>query len=388
MNNLQACYAIKVVTCEQQKIEDSKIRKQSQNDPLLGYSDNLDQYWKYQFKGLKLPKELEELTTPMTVGQSSLLKKIITTEGLLGSTHETSSYVCSAGGLYCENLQYKKLSPYPWPDFQGFDQAAFTQQMITAQDRMEWFSETALLSSVGGVDAFTVPVSKFSTAGVHVKRKFLPRSVAKLLGDVTEKNLPSILKKLNIQETSILGRAMVETSRLCEKLLVTNTSSKESPGQSKACTKCFEDTIDFIRATVNRERTGSPIGIKVWRSFPYPATKEELKSGTILKVVHVELKSNPKKKIVINCHSPLFPYRIGLCHFMNNVNSYLVILRSTAEPSKSYTTMAFCHTNTKNWDAQHVAFRILGGQPGKISICHWADPDDLQIVVDVFKNRS
>lgn len=63
---------------------------------------------------------------------------------------------------------------------------------------MEWFSEIVFLSSVGGVDVFTVLVFKFSTVGVYVKRKFLFRFVVKLFGDVTEKNLLFILKKFNI----------------------------------------------------------------------------------------------------------------------------------------------------------------------------------------------
>ncbi|KAF5812351.1 putative BURP domain-containing protein [Helianthus annuus] len=39
--------------------------------------------------------------------------------------------------------------------------------------------------------------------------------------------------------------------------------------------------------------------------------------------------------------------------------------------------IAVCHMDTSNWDSDHVAFRVLGVQPGSSPVCHFLPADNI-----------
>ncbi|XP_059641412.1 BURP domain protein RD22-like [Cornus florida] len=108
-----------------------------------------------------------------------------------------------------------------------------------------------------------------------------------------------------------------------------------------------------------------------------PAMKGEEKETQVQKYSIAGAEKMVGEKAVV-CHAQNYAYAVFYCHKLQKTKAYMVSLVG-ADGTKAK-AVAVCHTDTSQWNPNHLAFQLLNLKPGKtVPICHYFLQED-QIV--------
>ncbi|KAK4378360.1 hypothetical protein RND71_000222 [Anisodus tanguticus] len=171
-------------------------------------------------------------------------------------------------------------------------------------------------------------------------------------------NLPYLLEFFSFSKNSPQAKAMEDTFFHCE--------ISAMNGESKFCATSLESMLDWTR-----EIFGFNTKLDVYTTNFIKKSPVTLQNYTILQ--------KPKEILVpklVACHTLPYPYAVFYCHMQKGENKLFKILL-VGENGDRIEAAAICHMDTKEWNHDHVAFRVLKVQPGSSPVCHFFPVDNL-----------
>ncbi|KAF8758064.1 hypothetical protein HU200_010724 [Digitaria exilis] len=209
----------------------------------------------------------------------------------------------------------------------------------TSKTTVVFFHEESV--RVGERLAFHFPAASPAPLGL------LPRNVADAI-PFTTSSLPSVLSLLGVSPSSAQAAAMAETLRTCE--------SPTLSGEAKFCATSLEALV---------ERATSALGTRDVRAVTstLPRAGAPPQEYTVRAVRRVDGES------FVACHDEAYPYTVYRCHGTGPARAYVVEMEG-ARDGAVVAVATVCHTDTSQWNPEHVSFKLLGTKPGGAPICH------------------
>ncbi|XP_059653827.1 BURP domain protein USPL1 [Cornus florida] len=172
--------------------------------------------------------------------------------------------------------------------------------------------------------------------------------------------LPFLLKFFSFSKHSPQAKAMEGTLRHCE--------TQPIKGETKFCATSLESLLDSTRGVFGLETR-----FKVLTTNHLTNPTAPFQNYTILEVPK-EI-SAPK---IVACHAMPYPYAVFYCHSQESDNKlFEVVLGGENGADRVLQALSICHMDTSQWDPDHVAFRVLGTEPGSSPVCHFFPADNL-----------
>ncbi|OIT07143.1 PREDICTED: BURP domain protein USPL1-like [Nicotiana attenuata] len=171
-------------------------------------------------------------------------------------------------------------------------------------------------------------------------------------------NLPYLLDFFLFSKESPQAKAIEDTFFHCE--------ISAMKGESKFCATSLESMLDWAK-----EILGHNTQLKVYTTDFIKKSPVTLQNYTILQ--------KPKEILapkIVACHTLPYPYAVFYCHMQKGENK-LFKISLLGENGDRIEAAAICHMDTKQWNHDHVAFRVLKVQPGSSPVCHFFPADNL-----------
>ncbi|KAL3651801.1 hypothetical protein CASFOL_004803 [Castilleja foliolosa] len=176
----------------------------------------------------------------------------------------------------------------------------------------------------------------------------------------TTSQFESVLEFFSFTETSKQALAMKTTLQHCE--------YPPNKDETKFCATSLESMLDSIRAIFG---FNSKFKIITTKYLSNSISSIPLQDYTI-----IEPPTRISARKIMACHLLPYPYAVFYCHGQeSDTKLYKVLL--AAEDGGRVEAAAICHMDTTEWDPHHVAFRVLGTEPGGLPICHVFPMDNL-----------
>ncbi|XP_059314188.1 BURP domain protein USPL1-like [Lycium ferocissimum] len=185
----------------------------------------------------------------------------------------------------------------------------------------------------------------------------LPREEADSI-PFSSSNLPYLLELFSFSKDSPQAKAIEDTFFHCE--------ISAMNGESKFCATSLESMLDGAR-----EILGFNTKLNVYTTDFINKSPVSLQNYTIL--------LKPKEILVpklLACHTLPYPYAVFYCHMQKGENK-LFKISLLGENGDRIEAAAICHMDTKEWNHDHVAFKVLKVQPGSSPVCHFFPADNL-----------
>ncbi|KAD3066509.1 hypothetical protein R6Q59_019267 [Mikania micrantha] len=173
--------------------------------------------------------------------------------------------------------------------------------------------------------------------------------------------LAYLLKFISLHEGSPQARAMEQTLKQCE--------LDATPGETRFCASSLESMLDSTRGILGMAN------LKALTTNIHNLSNTLLQGYTFLKE---PLEINISDMVA--CHTMAYPYAVYYCHGQKGYNRVFEISLG-GENGNIVDAIAVCHMDTSMWDSDHVAFRVLGGQPGSSPVCHFLPADNIVWIV-------
>lgn len=183
-------------------------------------------------------------------------------------------------------------------------------------------------------------------AAVTAPLGFLPRHIADAI-PFSSSALPGVLAQFNVAEGSAQAAKMEETLGMCE-----------DPGlewEAKFCATSLEALVEGAQGVLGTRSITEMIS-------RVPRAGSPLQPYTIRAVQPVRGSS------FVGCHQKEYPYTVYMCHSTGPARAYKVEMEGAG--GDKVTLFSVCHTDTSEWDKDHVAFRFLDTKPGGPPVCH------------------
>ncbi|XP_022769614.1 BURP domain-containing protein 3-like [Durio zibethinus] len=178
---------------------------------------------------------------------------------------------------------------------------------------------------------------------------FLPREVADSIPFSSSESL-KILQFFSVSPDSPKGKTVKDTLRRCE--------IEAAKGEIKICATSSESMLEFLRNAFAPEAD-----FKFITTTHPTMTTPILQSYTVLEPPR-EIKS-PK---TVACHPFPYLYSIYMCHF-DATETKVFKVPLVGDNGDKVDALIVCHMDTSAWSPKHVAFSLLGTNPG-IPVCH------------------
>ncbi|KAF8697288.1 hypothetical protein HU200_035877 [Digitaria exilis] len=220
------------------------------------------------------------------------------------------------------------MLPYPRA---GPALARRTAEVAVDTKMAVFFREEAL--RVGQSLPFRFPAAVTAPLGL------LPRHVADTI-PFSSSALPGVLALLGVAEGSAQATRMQDTLGMCE-----------DPGlewEAKFCATSLEALVEGAQGVL-----GTKDVMEMISSVPSTGAPLQPYAGDVF----------------VGCHQKEYPYTVYMCHSTGPARAYEVEMEGAASGGR-VTLFAVCHTETSEWDKDHVAFRFLGTKPGGPPVCH------------------
>ncbi|XP_047314151.1 BURP domain protein USPL1-like [Impatiens glandulifera] len=188
---------------------------------------------------------------------------------------------------------------------------------------------------------------------------FLPRKEAESL-PFSSQELPSLLRFFSFSPQSPQSIAMEETLKDCER--------NPAIGETKLCATSLESMLDFARGVLGFNHVSNIQSVSTIH-----LTKSDILFQNFTIMDFSEYNAASK---IVPCHSMPYPFAVFYCHYQVGENRvFKVFLKG--ENGDRVEAVAVCHLDTSNWSQTHVAFQVLGTEPGSSSVCHFFPADHL-----------
>lgn len=357
----------------------------------VGHNDSFNSnpaaYWESAFNkfNMTIPNAVRNLMSPLSEIETRIFEHHLTSNKLKGDEQALASALCTLGGLFCSNLDEYDEVPIAlmravFTDcisadcFSSLAQNIARDQEMISNAKLLWFKEKDLLHGVGTNNAYQTLGSILVSSKTQLfQRSFLPRSLSILLGAISEGNLPNLLKLFHIRMDSIMATGMHSTVKI-----VQHGIHSLLPGEARTIITSIEDIADLLSNLLSKSNSKLTSFETLPTSTSFPKEDEDMYKG-LFKVVKADMKSDVNSQY-LSCHSPIFPCRLEICHYVPETRIYQVTLESIAIKMKTIQTVAICHTDTSHWDPNHVSFQVLDAYPGGDTLCHWVESDGFTFV--------
>nr|QXY82433.1 BURP2 [Cercis canadensis var. canadensis] len=167
------------------------------------------------------------------------------------------------------------------------------------------------------------------------------------------KKVPEILKMFSIEPESKKAKIIKGVIHHCQE--------PPTKGEEKHCATSLESMVDYATSKLGKN-------VKAYSTEVEKETK--LQTYTIAPGV---------KKIsdeVMACHQTHYPYVVFHCHQVGGLSrAYFVPLEGS--DGTRVKAIVVCHSDTSDWDVDHLAFRTLKIDPGTASVCHFSPADNV-----------
>ncbi|KAL7584889.1 hypothetical protein Lser_V15G45764 [Lactuca serriola] len=164
--------------------------------------------------------------------------------------------------------------------------------------------------------------------------------------------LPYLLKFFSFSNKSPQAKAMETTLKQCE--------LKPKEGEIMFCATSLESMLDMTRGVLGMVKL-KILTTKILNS------NHTLFQGYTFVEKPLEIYA-PK---MVACHTMAYPYLVYYCHGQKGHFNRVFKIALEGENGERVDAAAVCHMDTSTWDPDHVAFRVLGGQPGSSPVCHF-----------------
>ncbi|KAL4555662.1 hypothetical protein LXL04_038289 [Taraxacum kok-saghyz] len=196
-----------------------------------------------------------------------------------------------------------------------------------------------------------------------------PRLLTKEQSDsipFSSSKLPYLLDLLSLTKDSPQAKAMDQTLKQCE--------LEPTPGETRFCATSLESMLDLTREVLGM------VKLKVLTTNIHNLTE----SGYTLLQGYTFLKEPSEIQVpdMVACHTMAYPYAVYYCHAQKGYNRAFKISLG-GENGNRIDAIAVCHMDTSKWDRDHVAFRVLGVQPGTSPVCHFLPADNIMWIPSV-----
>ncbi|KAL2928540.1 BURP domain protein USPL1 [Bienertia sinuspersici] len=171
--------------------------------------------------------------------------------------------------------------------------------------------------------------------------------------------LPKILEFFSFPQNSPQAKAIQNTLLHCE--------LPPLKGETKFCATSLESMLDNLSQIF-----GLGNNFKVLTTTQMKKTMPYLQNYTILE--DPKEISAPK---IIGCHPVPYPYAVYYCHGQVSDNKLFMISLESEMDKLRVEAVAMCHMDTSQWDPHHIAFSMLGFEPGTSPVCHVFPQDNL-----------
>ncbi|XP_050220118.1 BURP domain protein RD22-like isoform X1 [Mercurialis annua] len=188
---------------------------------------------------------------------------------------------------------------------------------------------------------------------VYNSSNFLPRKITKTIPFST-KNYSEILKYFSTEPASKEAQMIKHTIEQCE--------APKMKGEIKYCATSLESLVDFVV---------SKIGKNVYALANEVDEEENNKKQNY--AISNEIKTMGDHPIV--CHKQIYKYAVFYCHVIMGTEAYMVPL--VGEDGSKAKAVVICHSDTSDWNPNHIAFQLLKVKPGGPSICHFLNRDGI-----------
>ncbi|XP_042494658.1 polygalacturonase non-catalytic subunit AroGP2-like [Macadamia integrifolia] len=309
------------------------------------------QYWEEHIGLLHPPHWLTAKASPLNLHHVAVFTKLIDENKLsshLFSFCKLANVACSTNAIVKKTMDDKAFPPIA--QWNGIDKVKYehvpneTSLSVVSQGGLPYFRE----SMVKEGDFMPIPDLRDPMS----YKSFLPRSLAtKILFSFTQ--IVELKKLFGVVDESIIDEYIQITLKTCEKSPI--------PGEQRICVTSAEDLIDFVVKKLGHH-------INLWSSESIEGSYENVRIGAV-ELIHGNLSKPP-----LICHSMPFLFQVYYCHVIPKVKVYAVEIH--AQKKLNHLIMA-CHYDTSIWNANHLAFKLLGFGPGLIEVCHWINENGL-----------
>lgn len=174
----------------------------------------------------------------------------------------------------------------------------------------------------------------------------------------SSQQLDHLVRRFSFSKDSPQGMAMRDTLKECERNPI--------KGETKFCATSRESMSAFLQTIFGHDTQIKPLStLHIRRS----------KDGALLqKYTIIGIQQIPAPKMV-SCHTMPYAYTVFFCHYQESENRvYRVPLKG--ENDDFVEAIAVCHMDTSQWGHKHVAFEVLGVEPGSSPVCHFFPADN------------
>ncbi|KAL6560786.1 hypothetical protein OROGR_004345 [Orobanche gracilis] len=168
-----------------------------------------------------------------------------------------------------------------------------------------------------------------------------------------------ILELFSLSKTSKQALAMRTTLHRCE--------SPPAEGETMFCATSLESMLDSLLGVF-----GPGSRFRVVTTDYLSDSSPPLRNYAV-----VESPAEISARKIVACHVLPYPYVVFYCHSSQDGDSKLYKVLLAGEDGRRVEAAAICHMDTKEWDPNHAAFRVLGVGPGGPPICHFFPMDNL-----------
>lgn len=170
--------------------------------------------------------------------------------------------------------------------------------------------------------------------------------------------LPQILRLFSFSDDSPQASAMAATLEECDR--------EPIQGEQKFCATSVQSMSEFLETIF-----GGGAAIEALATAHLKRSEED--SGVqMYGIAGIERIPSPK---MVSCHTMPYAYTVFYCHYHESENRvYRVMLEG--ENGDEVGAIAVCHMDTSQWGRGHVAFGILGVEPGSTPVCHFFPADN------------
>ncbi|RRT43844.1 hypothetical protein B296_00047354 [Ensete ventricosum] len=180
---------------------------------------------------------------------------------------------------------------------------------------------------------------------------FLPQKEADAIPFSSAK-LPQILDHFSVKPGSAEAEAMKTTLQECEEPAVR--------GERKYCATSLESMVEFSMSSLGTRdvmAVSTTVAKAVTPRQQYTVTGVKELAGSNL----------------VACHPEAYAYAVFYCHATATSKAYTVGLLGADGVGAE--AVAVCHTDTRAWNPNHVAFKVLKVTPGSVPVCHFLPED-------------
>ncbi|XP_023747590.1 BURP domain protein USPL1 [Lactuca sativa] len=205
----------------------------------------------------------------------------------------------------------------------------------------------------------------FATSDPSTTPRLLTREQADSIPFSSSK-LRYLLDFLTLTNDSPQAKAMEQTLKQCE--------LDPTPGETRFCATSLESMLDMTRGVLGM------VKLKVLTTKIHNLTD----SGYTLLQEYTFLKEPSEIHVpdMVACHTMAYPYAVYYCHAQKGNNRAFEISLGGKNGNR-IDAIAVCHMDTSKWDTDHVAFRVLGVQPGSSPVCHFLPADNIMWIPSV-----